>query len=638
MIITGYPPILFANVLEYNFIMDFLLLGFMLYYSRIRGTGVKSQVISEKATLTVSVPLLLAIGIVPLIVRLRILPMEGSISDLLPKGNADADFFSFYKSAVLIILSIVLIFSLIHAFYQNKIKLKQPLIYFPLVLLTLSAILSAVFSEYKTVALFGFPGRYEGLLTLLAYLVLFLAADNLLNEPGRIKLLVACLIASSIVLGLIGIFQFARMDVFKTAFAQKIIMPGILENGAGTLKYSNNADNQYTNAIYGTLFNSNTFGMYMSMLFPFSLVLALLVKKRIHLILSLAYSCLMLSCLLGSYSRGAYAGAAIGSLLAVSVLLMKRLTNWKHLLTILLVFSILSAVMIYQSGGIISQRFGSVIHPGDNGQAPAMTDKIRDIRLEDGKLTLFSQFTELYVSIRDNSFSFSDKGGNILDLVQSASEAGTYTFAEPKYKGYTIQVSNNVINIMKDKSFLLFGIDHNRFLPLDSKGRVIKIEPIDSFGFKGMERFASARGYIWSRSIPLLQDTLFIGHGPDTFAMYFPQNDYFGKLNFMYDANILIDKPHNMYLQMAISTGFLSLAAFLFLLLLFFRLSLQAYVKSSLPGGINVYSLLITAAIPGYLAAGLFTDSSVSTAPVFWILLGAGFYLNQQIIMNYSSH
>ena len=596
---------------------------------------VKSHTVTGKISFILILPLLLAIGIVPLIVRLKILPVDASVADILPKGNTYTDFFSFYKSAVIIVLSIVLILFLIYSFYQNKMKLKQPLVYISLGLLAFSAILSTIFSKYPTVALFGFPGRYEGLFILLAYLVLFLAAYNFFNEQRNVKWLLACLIFSSTVIGLIGIFQFEKMDVFKATFAQNIIMPGIAGNGMELLKYANNADIQYTNAIYGTLFNSNTYGMYMSMLFPFSLAIALLVKKKIHCILSLLYSSLMFVCLLGSYSRGAYAGAAIGSLLVVSILLLKSMADWKRLLIIFLSFFTLSAAIVYQSGGIISQRLVSAIHPDNYEQASAKMDKIRDIRLDGSKLTLWSQLTELHVTIQNNTFSFTDERGNILDLVQSASEAGKYTIKNVKYKGYAIQVSANVINIMKDKSFLLFGIDGNKFFPLDSKGRVIEIKQIDSFGFKGMERFASARGYIWSRSLPLLRNTLFIGRGPDTFAMYFPQNDYFGKLNFMYDANILVDKPHNMYLQTAINTGSLSLAAFLFILLLFFRSILQAYVKSKPP--VNAYGLLINAAIPGYLAAGLFTDSSVSVAPVFWILLGVGLYLNQQIIVHQSS-
>jgi len=38
------------------------------------------------------------------------------------------------------------------------------------------------------------------------------------------------------------------------------------------------------------------------------------------------------------------------------------------------------------------------------------------------------------------------------------------------------------------------------------------------------------RGYIWSRSLPLLRNTILVGYGPDTFAMNFPQHDIAGKV------------------------------------------------------------------------------------------------------------
>ncbi len=37
----------------------------------------------------------------------------------------------------------------------------------------------------------------------------------------------------------------------------------------------------------------------------------------------------------------------------------------------------------------------------------------------------------------------------------------------------------------------------------------------------GYEKFASGRGFIWSRSIPLLKDSVFIGYGADTYPLIF---------------------------------------------------------------------------------------------------------------------
>ena len=97
-------------------------------------------------------------------------------------------------------------------------------------------------------------------------------------------------------------------------------------------------------------------------------------------------------------------------------------------------------------------------------------------------------------------------------------------------------------------------------------GKVTDIEAAESFGFTGKESFASGRGYIWSRSIPLLKKAIFIGYGPDTFIYIFPQNDIVGKLN--YGAIwAIISKPHNWYLQIALGYGVLSLICILALII-----------------------------------------------------------------------
>ncbi len=80
-------------------------------------------------------------------------------------------------------------------------------------------------------------------------------------------------------------------------------------------------------------------------------------------------------------------------------------------------------------------------------------------------------------------------------------------------------------------------------------------QQVQSFGFEGRERMLSNRGYIWSRSLPLLKNTLFIGTGADVYPFNFPQTDIVGKVNAFGYYDIIVDKPHNMYLQTAIQFG-----------------------------------------------------------------------------------
>ncbi|MHB8065560.1 MAG: O-antigen ligase family protein, partial [Ruminiclostridium sp.] len=185
-----------------------------------------------------------------------------------------------------------------------------------------------------------------------------------------------------------------------------------------------------------------------------------------------------------------------------------------------------------------------------------------------------------------------------------------------------ISASNTIyyVNLYNDGSF--------KFLNQASKP--VDIVKAPSYGFKGYEEWASTRGYIWSRSIPLLKDTVLLGHGPDTYAIYFPQNDFSGKLQHLNMTYILVDKPHNMYLQIAINTGVVSLIAFLVFVLWYISSSFSLYFKPKkndsfyyMAGSACVLSVI------GFLVAGLANDSNVNISPIFWIMLGIGFACNR---------
>jgi O-antigen ligase len=159
---------------------------------------------------------------------------------------------------------------------------------------------------------------------------------------------------------------------------------------------------------------------------------------------------------------------------------------------------------------------------------------------------------------------------------------------------------------------------HNNLYPL---------KKVESIGFKGYERLGSSRAYIWSRTLPLLKDTIFIGHGPDTYAMYFPQDDVIGKLKFFSNPEIIVDKPHNLYLQIAINTGIISLLALLYLWGNYIFSSFVLYNNSDLSSWQNRLGIALLGAVSAYLVAGFFNDSVISVAPVFWIILGLGISL-----------
>jgi O-antigen ligase len=154
---------------------------------------------------------------------------------------------------------------------------------------------------------------------------------------------------------------------------------------------------------------------------------------------------------------------------------------------------------------------------------------------------------------------------------------------------------------------------------------------IETFGPERFESFGSNRGYIWSRTVPVLKKTILLGYGPDTFPIYFPQYDYLGKLRNYGVGGMFVDKAHNMYLQTAMNSGVISLLALLSLFGIYFVSSIRLFIREKFEAFLPCAGLACFTAFCGYVFAGLFNDSTISVAPVFWVIFGLGIGINLKL-------
>lgn len=86
--------------------------------------------------------------------------------------------------------------------------------------------------------------------------------------------------------------------------------------------------------------------------------------------------------------------------------------------------------------------------------------------------------------------------------------------------------------------------------------------------------------------------------------------------------NTVIDIPHNIYLQMFVCTGGISMLAFVSMIVIYI---VMAFKKNRNSPEIVV----IVAGIAGFAISGLFNDSFVFTMPIFYGLLGIGTALSE---------
>jgi len=136
----------------------------------------------------------------------------------------------------------------------------------------------------------------------------------------------------------------------------------------------------------------------------------------------------------------------------------------------------------------------------------------------------------------------------------------------------------------------------------------------------------SHRWELWELAFPLVGKYPIFGSGPDTLAFVFDQDAYCKAIDI---PNCQVDKAHNEYLQIAITMGIPSLLFYLlFLGTVCHRIWISIW-KSRGEKQLLLAGLLTV--IIGYTVQAFFNISVVPVAPYFWLLLGMGYRLAQDV-------
>lgn len=581
-----------------------------------------------------SIPLAFLVSVIPLIVYGKVMNLQGDYFKYWSGGNQSFDFFSYYKVEwIFISLGLMFVAFLISLFSKN-IKINKMAIYIPMAIYAVMVILSTVFSDYKQIALYGFVERYEGMLVILSYMIILFITINLVKDEQSIKAILISLICSALVIGTIGILQYFGHDVYKTLEGRKLILPRSLQNMAQTLKF------QFGDKIiYSSLYHYNYVGSYMAMLFPLTFTVFLLIKNKFYKILAGIVTVLMFLNLILCHSRAGIIGAAVAMLILIIVMKDFFIKKWKVTIGAVLIAIIALVGFNTYSKGMLAERIGSLFKDAETLRKNNQTvDVLKDIKIQKDIVEIIYSNRTLKIKNTSNGPVFEDTSNNIINSnLDKAS--GKVMLLNDKYK--ECDVSFKDYSSSSDKKYIvkvtsngvspLFWFGNGKFSYLNSKGDPVDIKNVEKWGFEGKEQLGSGRGYIWSRSIPLLKHSFLLGYGPDTFVAVFPQDDYVGKLTTYANDSMLVDKAHNLYLENAINIGIVGTIAFLAIFVMYFISSMKIYMKREFDDFYSITGLAIFVAVMGYLGAGFFNDSVVSVAPVFWVLIGIGVSINYKL-------
>lgn len=592
----------------------------------------------NKKNLYLVLPLSLLVFLVPLIVHLKIIDLDG-LSFLYWNGKKSrTDFFSYYKMIWLLILtSLSLVMFLAKLYQNNNFKfVKKINIYIPLLVYIVLLILSTLTSNYKDIALKGFVDRYEGMYVLMAYGIILFTAINLADTKEQFKLILGSLIISSIIIALIGILQYFNIEFFKSDFAKQLIISTADEKRVGSMTFTLGE-----HAVFSTLYHYNYVGSYVAMLFPLSLVLFIQTKDKIIKIIMGLASILMFVFLIVCRSRAGLVGTVIALFFIIMLLRKQIIKHWKFTASFIVILILLFFSANAFTNNSITKRIGTLLQDAvsvkkESVSAISKEDLVKNVTIYKNKIKIEGSKEVMNIEYKNDTICFKDENENNMEVNK---ENGKITFKDNAYKDYSFNIiqlvdRNNqmLLSMHKQNMNINFALSNNGFKYMYPSGLLVEPQPVKSWGFEGKEKLGSARGYIWSRTLPLLKNAFVLGYGPDTFAIIFPQYDYLGKYKGYGTTAMLVDKVHSFYLQTAINSGVVSLIALLIVFILYIVNTIKIYFKSDLNNFYASIGLACFAAVVGYLGAGFFNDSVVSVAPVFWTLLGLGICANYKYI------
>lgn len=580
-------------------------------------------------------PIMAAIAFVPFIVTVKL--YDTGLADYAWFSNVEkaVDLFLYWKGRALILLAVLMLALLVirltkkeelQAFW-DKVRRPETLC---IILYLFFAAVSALLSEYREFAVSGSYEQWEGLNVLAAYIMLILYTYVTVGTEKMVRFVLDSLIIGSFFIGLIGTFQYFQMDFFRSDVG-RFFMNLLSEK---KMNYRFNFSDGW---VYATLYNPNYVGSYAALVLPCVIAAAIMDWKKISLfwnILAIVTTFLLTITLLGSQSLTGIVSITAGLVFFVIYMwrrIVKRL-GWQKIAAGVVGLAVFIGVICFLFPEQIRYGTDKLFHPTEDYHLiQSMSDTEKGLRVETVNGDVF------YVKCTDNiAKPFLTSGENGEKLALQKEKGGYYIFSDKRFDNFRLYPTTVTVDGEQLTAMQIFNPTINKRWTLAKVNggyqvftvhkKLDSLQAIPAIGFADNLHFGDKRGYIWSRTLPLLSRYILTGSGPDTFTEVFPNNDYIGKTNMNYNG-VTVTKPHNMYLQIWVQTGLISLIAFLGIFVLYFISSLRLYYRRTL-GTLEQIGVALMVGCFSYIVAGIANDSTVSVAPVYWGLLGLGMAVN----------
>lgn len=590
------------------------------------GNQYKKHIENEGSKNYFMIPILIILCIIPFIVRMKIYNTNLSQYSWFATDDKFIDFFLYYKHWAFVLV-VVMMTALLVLKGRSKLETLKPIpVFIPLAVYGVMALLSSIFSQYPMFSFFGSFEQFESVFAILGYCIAAYYAFLIIKEEKDLQKVLNYIIITAIIMSIFGIFQFIGQDLFRAEVFKKLIIP---------LKYQGRYNLNFSfenNRVYFTLYNPNYVGAYVTMITPIILVMLFFQRNIKKIVLSIIA---ILGLLIGEIGSQSLSGV-IG---LVAILLFIAIFMWRYIVKGYKIALPVGAVLIIGViilNGMTNQLLSNKLINMFSNTKSEYTLTSMDTRDDCVELSYNGHklFVRNVMNNSDSNFTFTDEN-NTAVAANYDTATNLIRISDERFAGIAVGLSSSYENAFFIQEsgiqwlFTASGPD-GTYYHINRFGRLDKMITSPSAVFTGHEWFATARGYLWSRTIPLLKNNLFLGSGPDTFVMEFPQQDYMNFQRYGYPTNI-ITKPHNLYLQIAVQDGVIALIAFLLFYAMYFISSIRLYIRGRFRNIYEQMGVAIFVGTIGYMVTGLANDSSITTAPMFWVLIGIGISLNYKV-------
>lgn len=547
-------------------------------------------------------------------------------------GHTDTDMFLYQKMIVFSIITVVTLVALIWNIVKMKkeVRKKSFLTFLPLFIYLGFVILSTIASKDLNYSLKGAADQYEPFPVLFGYVVVIFYAYIMINTVEDVKQITEAALIGGFIMAVIGILQAMGIDPIMFPWVQRLyIDKEVLDMYEIYSKFP-------SGQAYGTLYNPNYVGSYVALYFPLMLVGSLISKVLWKRLLYIATAFGLLIFLFASQSRTGLISIVVIVLVFLLFKSKEAVKRW-YLVIPAITFVVLSfSLLDTYRDNLLSNRLKQMF------AIEKSTADLKGIDTTGNAVRVVYKDTEFTVrmAVSETDFGYA---------VFEGEEQKKVTYSEYKQYAYFTLNNGEEITIQTavyadyEDAFGFVLTFNNRpyyfsnqivmgdYKYLNEQQKVDECVIIEN-PLQGYESVASGRGYVFGRTFPLLSKYFFIGSGPDTFAITFPQNDYVARFQSGFGATFFT-RPHNFYLQMGVQTGTLSLITFLVFLIMYIVGCCRRYFFKKFTRTEEWFGFALFLAVVGFMAVGFANDSLIVVSPMFYVLFGTGIAVNHKLCL-----